>query len=106
MNNPISSLVGQYISQRMYTDIRILGRIVGIKGKATLIVEPMFTTKQQTKLNFVQGGFLANCSNQADQKWGFVIGENAEPMTVRVTSNFTRQYVVSEKPCHYYDYNF
>lgn len=100
--NQLEHKIGMYVSRAGYSDVDIIGKIVGVKGKRTFLVKPMRAEKQLTKLEFLVGGFAGHCINQQNQEWSFK--EYDEIIEVKNLKN--SRLVFSEKPYHYYDYNF
>lgn len=94
--------IGKYVSQAGYSDVNIIGKIVGVKGKRTYLVQEMDAVRQLTKLDFSVGGFSGHCSNQDAQKWEFRTSDSV----IEVKSLKNSRLVISENPFHYYDYNF
>lgn len=99
-----NELIGKYVNHYMYSDVVPLGKIIGIKGKRTLILQRIAAEKQLTKLEFHVGGFAANCSNQYDQTWEYI--ELQETDELKVLASFSRQYKIQDKPLRFYDFNF
>jgi hypothetical protein len=96
-------MIGRYINQHGYSDVEPLGRIVGIKSKTILYVQPMKAGENKTKLEWVSGGFAGHCLNQNEQSYDFTdIGEVIE---VRMSAG-DRCMRISDRPIKYYDYNF
>lgn len=94
--------IGKYVSKAGYSDVDIIGKIVGVKGKRTYIVQEMKAGRQLTKLDFSIGGFSAHCSNQHAQKWEFETSDRV----IEVKSLKNSRLVIRDEPYHYYDYNF
>lgn len=98
-------MIGKYVNHYGYTDIYPIGRIIGVKGKTTLIIQSIEATEQTTKMEFIPGGFAGHCVNQHQQKWEFK--ERDSIVTLRYNkTNFSRQYAIEDEPRKYYDYNF
>lgn len=100
--NQINEKIGKYVSRAGYSDVNIIGKIVGTKGKRTFLVKSMSAEKQTVKLDFIVGGFAGHCVNQHEQQWSFK--EYDEIIEVKNLKN--SRLVFTEKPYHYYDYNF
>jgi hypothetical protein len=100
----LEALVGKYVNQYFYTDIEPVGKIVGFKGKTTIIIKKMYAGDNKTKMEFISGGFAGVCTNQYSQEYDFF--ELEETITMRVGKSFRKQYGIDEKPRKYYDYNF
>ena len=99
-------LIGQYVNQSHYTDITPVGKIIGVKGKKTLIIKRVIEKKQTQEMNFVAGGFAGHCTNQYDQKWTFE--ELEDIFEVKMNSKWGQrgQMYISDEPRMFYDYNF
>ena len=104
MKTQNQELIGKYVSRVLYSDVQILGKIIAVKGKATIIVQRMEATKQTEKLDFQIGGFAGHCSNQHAQKWEFKEIEGIEEM--RLGKSFNKWHSIDNFPRHFYDYNF
>lgn len=100
--NQLEQKIGMYVSRAGYSDVSIIGKIVGVKGKRTFLVKSMSAEKQIAKLDFIVGGFAGHCVNQHEQQWLFK--ESDEIIEVKNLKN--SRLVYSQKPYHYYDYNF
>ena len=103
-NQPNQELIGKYVSMRLWTDVQIIGIIIGVRGKSIIEIQKMEATKQTEKLDFHIGGFSAHCSNNYNQKWEFAEIEGKEEM--RLGKSFEKRYSITESPRHFYDYNF
>ena len=96
-------IIGKYINQHLYTDINPIGKIVGIKSKTIILLQPIIATKNKTKMEFITGGFAAHCVNQQSQDW--VYEEYGEVREFKIAAN-DKCNRISDTPIHYYDYNF
>ena len=97
-------MVGKFVNRYLYTDILHVGKIVGIKGKTTLLVELYEASENKEKMEFVVGGFSATCLNQWAQKYEFK--PTGEIVEKRFSKAFLKQYGIDNEPREYYDYNF
>lgn len=96
-------MIGKYINRHYYSDIEPLGRIVGIKSKTILYVQPVVAGENKTKMEWVSGGFAGHCVNQSEQSYDFTdVGEVIE---IRMSAG-DRCMRISDRPIKYYDYNF
>ena len=100
------SLIGKYINRYLWSDVIPVGKIIGIKGKSTLIMARVnYTRDESVKMNFIPGGFSAHCTNNYAQEWIYTVDET-DTFTVRLSNLFLRQCKIDEKPIHFYDFNF
>lgn len=101
-----NEFVGLYVSESLWTDTRIVGRVVDTFGKTGIVVQPMRATKQTAELEFTPGGFAAHCHNQSQQEWEFKMTDDA-PLRLRCGKGFhAAGYRLRETPSHYVDFNF
>lgn len=98
------SLIGKYVNRYFYTDIKAVGKIVGIKGKTTIIVEKVVASENLNKMEFEVGGFSAHCVNNWNQKYEFKT--TGELIEMRIGKLFYKEYGIDDKARQYYDYNF
>lgn len=104
MENQSKSLVGKYISRRGYSDLYIVGKVIGVYGKTGIIIQEMRAIRNTVKREYAVGGFSAVCLNNADQNWEFETLEST--YKDRVSKSFFKCFIVSDSPRHHYDYNF
>ncbi len=99
-------LVGKYINRHLYTDSYPVGKIVGIKGKDTVFIQPVVAGENKTKMDFIPGGFGAHCTNNRDQSYDF--SECGEVFKERLTFSKLEKYswYIDNAPTKHYDYNF
>lgn len=97
-------MIGKYINEVLYTDVNPIGKIVGIKSKTILYVQPIEATENKTKMDFVPGGFSFHCTNNRAQEWEFK--EVGEVVEMRMTLGRYDYRRISDRPRKYYDYNF
>lgn len=100
------SLIGKYINQYLWSDVNPVGKIVGIKGKTKVLVQPVVAGPNKVKMEFIPGGFSAHCTNMYEQRYDFF--EEGEVFET-VLSNFRMKkayWSIEEAPNRYYDYNF
>lgn len=99
-------LIGKYINRCLYTDVDPVGKIVGIKGKTKVLVQPVKASENKVKLEWVAGGFAGHCVNQGEQSYDFTeVGEIFE-VSLSNTSLRSRMWRIHDKPIKYYDFNF
>lgn len=96
-------MIGKYLNRVLYTDIQPIGKIVGIKSKTTLLVQPITVSENKTKMEFIPGGFAGVCINQDKQEYDYTEEGEVFPYRMSVNDRYVR---ISEKPHYYYDYNF
>ncbi len=99
-------LIGKYINQVLWSDVDPIGKIVGIKGKSKVLIQPVVAGENKAKMEFVPGGFSAVCINQYNQSYEFTeVGEvfEASLSNSSMKKNFWR---ISDSPRKFYDYNF
>jgi hypothetical protein len=103
LNNEI---IGKYINRVLWSDVDPVGKIIAIKGKTKVIIQPVDAGENKVKMEFVAGGFSAHCLNQGSQQYDFY--EKGEPFEVPLskTSLKNRFWRIDEMPRKYYDYNF
>jgi hypothetical protein len=100
------SLIGKYINQRTGTDVNPVGKIVGIKGKSTLIIQPIVASNNLIKMNFIEGGFVAHCDNQNEQRYEFTEQGDVFEFRISNASLKNRHWSINSSPFKFYDYNF
>ena len=97
-------MIGKYINEVLYSDVNPIGKIVGIKSKTILYVQPVVAVENKTKMDFVPGGFSFHCTNNRAQEW--IFEEQGDVIEVKMSTskyNFKR---ISDNPRKFYDYNF
>jgi len=101
-----ASLIGKYINEYLWSDVLPLGKIIGVKGKSTLIMARVhYTRDESVEMNFIPGGFSAHCTNNHSQKWIYTVDET-DTFTVRLSKSFLRRNKIQDTPYHFYDFNF
>jgi hypothetical protein len=100
------ALIGKYINQYLWSDARPVGKIVGIKGKTKVLVQPVVASENLTQMEFVVGGFAGHCTNQYEQKYEF--SEQGKVFELSLSnSKIRRSHLgIADAPCRFYDYNF
>jgi len=97
-------MIGKYINEYLYSDVNPVGKIVGIKSKTILYVQPIEATKNKTEMEFIPGGFSAHCTNNGAQEWEFE--EVGEVVEMRMTLGRYDWRKIADAPRKHYDYNF
>ncbi len=99
-------LVGKYVNRLLWTDADPVGKIVGVKGKDTVIIQPIVAGKNKNKMEFIAGGFGAHCTNNREQSYDFE--EAGEAFEERLTFTKLEKYswYIHDAPTKHYDYNF
>lgn len=101
------SLMGMWVSQVLWTDVRCIGKIVGTYGKTGIIVEPWRAVENKTKMEWISGGFAGHCVNNLDQEWTFEKLEGEENERFRLGKGFNKErYRINFNPRYYRDFNF
>ena len=99
-------LVGKYINQYLWSDVNPIGKIVGIKGKTKVVVQPVVAGPNKAKMEFIPGGFAGHCTNMYDQHYDFTEQGKVFEMTL---SNFKMKRThlgIADHPHKHYDFNF
>lgn len=97
-------LIGKYINHYGWSDVTPIGKIIGLVGKETVLVQKVEAGENKTKMEFIPGGFSAHCPNQYAQRYDFT--ETSETYKIRISKAFFRQYKIQDAPVRFYDYNF
>ena len=99
-------LIGKYINQSMYTDVNPIGKVIGIKGKTGVIIQPVEASENKTKMKWASGGFAGNCYNQDEQEYDFY--EVREPFEMKLSNTKLKslRWGFADRPIKYYDFNF
>lgn len=96
---------GLYLNRVLWSDIDPIGKILKVLGPGRVLVQPVYSGKNLTKMEFEPGGFAATCTNQSEQRYEFF--EEGDPFVMKVTVKaLTSTLSIDEKPRRYYDYNF
>ncbi len=100
------NLVGKYINMMCGTDCLPVGKIVSVRSKSFVSIQPVVASDNKAKMEFINGGFAATCTNQNEQRYDFV--EEGEVYDVRLSNAVLKNnwWVISDKPSMYYDFNF
>ena len=101
-----AELIGKYLNQVLWSDVNPVGKIVGIKGKTKVIVQPVVAGPNKVKMEYVAGGFAGHCVNQNDQQYDFFEQGDTYEMSLSNASMKRRFLSISDRPHKRYDYNF
>jgi hypothetical protein len=100
------SLIGKFINEYLWSDVEPVGKIIGVKGKSTLIMARVnYTRDESVQMEFIPGGFSAHCPTNYAQKWIYTVNES-DTFTVRLSKSFLKRNKIQDTPYHFYDYNF
>ena len=102
----VESLVGKYINRYGWSDVYPVGKVIGTKGKTTLIMKPIESVDitPPGTLKFHIGGFSAHCSNGHAQVWEY--NEIDETFEIRLSKGLMKSCKVADAPFRFHDYNF
>lgn len=99
-----SNLIGKYLNRYLYSDILPIGKIIGAKGKTTVIVRRVEASENKTKMNFITGGFSAICTNATEQEYDFF--ETNEVFLMRISKSLMKHVKIQDEPVKFHDFNF
>jgi len=101
-----SDLIGKYINQHLYSDTNPVGKIIAVRGKTFVTIQPIVAGPNKVKMEFSTGGFAAHCTNQDEQQYDFF--EEGEPYEIRLSATQMKRLhmAISDRPIKRYDYNF
>jgi hypothetical protein len=99
-------LIGKYLNRVLWSDVNPVGKIVGIKGKTKVIVQPVVAGPNKAKMEYVTGGFAGHCVNQNDQHYDFIEEGNTFEMSLSNASMKKSFICIHDHPHKRYDYNF
>ena len=95
-----------------YTDITPW-EVVRIVSEKTIEIRPMDSVRDPDwKPEFVEGGFVANCTNQWEQRWIITSSDDYNVERIRLGKNgkwknkWGAQFVLADEPRKFYDFNF
>lgn len=99
-------LIGKYINQYLWSDVNPVGKIVAIKSKTKVIIQPVVAGKNKAKMEFITGGFAGHCINNYDQDYDFT--EQGETFEASLSNSSLRKqfWGIADQPRKHYDYNF
>lgn len=100
------NMIGKYINRYLYSDVQVVGKIVGIKSKTIVEVQRLEARKDPNwKPEWIPGGFSAICLNQNSQEWIFT--ETDEIIELRLSEGILKRCLkIQDVPVEFYDYNF
>jgi hypothetical protein len=101
-----NELIGKYINRVLWSDVDPVGKVIAIKGKTKVIIQPVKCGENKTKMEFVAGGFSAHCLNQWSQEYDFFEQGETFEVSLSKTSLKKRFWSIDERPRKFYDYNF
>jgi hypothetical protein len=99
-------LVGKYLNRVLWSDVDPIGKIVGIKGKTKVIVQPVKAGPNKAKMEYVTGGFAGHCTNMYDQHYDFIEEGDTFVMPLSNSSMKKRFICIHNHPQKHYDFNF
>jgi hypothetical protein len=99
-------LIGKYINQYLWSDVNPVGKIVGVKGKTKVLVQPVVASENLTKMEFIPGGFSAHCTNMYEQEYEFSEEGKVYEMSLSNSSMKRTHLGIADHPRRFYDYNF
>lgn len=99
------NVIGKYVSRYLFSDIDIVGKIIGTRGNI-LIIENL-SAKNIADMKFEVGGFSAHCTNSDKQEWIFTPTGNTMELRYSAKSFHKKHRMrITNNPVHQYDYNF
>ena len=100
------SLIGKYINMCLFTDARPVGKIVGIKGKTKVLIQPVIAGENKTKMKMIPGGFSAHTVNNRDQEYDYK--EAGEVYEQRLSASMLNRmfWKIHDAPYKFHDYNY
>ena len=101
-----NELIGKHINRVLFSDVDPVGKIVGIKGKTKVLIQPISASENKTKMEYVAGGFAGHCVNMYDQSYEFYEDGKVFEATLSKSGMKKRFWVISDNPRKFYDYNF
>jgi hypothetical protein len=99
-------LIGKYLNRCLWSDVDPIGKIIGIKGKSKVIVQPIVAGKNKVKMEWVSGGFAGHCVNQGQQEYDFTESGDVFEISLSNASMKNKYIRIHDRPIKYYDYNF
>ena len=100
------SLIGKYINMCLFTDARPVGKIVGIKGKTKVLIQPVIAGENKTKMKMIPGGFSAHTVNNRSQEYDYK--EVGEVYEQRLSAYMLKRmfWRIHDAPYKFHDYNY
>jgi hypothetical protein len=101
-----------YANQIGYSDITPFEVVRVVSDKCLEVRSMNYTHINPKELVFHAGGFVAHCSNQADQEWDITSDANGYVFKIRKNKVGTWKskhgdvYSVADQPWRRYDFNF
>ena len=99
-------LIGKYINEVLWSDANPVGKIVGIKGKNKVLIQPVVASENLAKMEFIAGGFAGHCVNQGGQRYEFSEEGEVYEATIGNTIMKKKYWRINDYPRKFYDYNF
>jgi len=99
-------LIGKYINQVLWSDVNPVGKIVGIKGKTKVLIQPVVASENLAQMEFIAGGFAGHCVNQYDQRYEFSEEGEVYESPISNTRMKKKFWKIADYPHKFYDYNF
>ena len=101
-----NELIGKYINLVLFSDVDPVGKIVGIKGKTKILIQPVYASENKTKMEYIPGGFAGHCTNMYDQSYEFYEDGEVFEATLSKSGMRSKFWVIGDNPRKFYDYNF
>ena len=101
-----NEMVGKYVNQVLYSDVNPVGKIIAVRGKSFITIQPVEASENKTKMEVQIGGFAGHTVNNYAQEYDF--HEEREPYEVRISNSMlnNRYWRIEDTPRKFYDYNF
>lgn len=99
-------LIGKYINRCFYTDAYPVGKIVGIKGKTKVLIQPVVAGENKTKMEWVAGGFAGHCVNNRKQEYDYT--EKGDVFEERLSATKMKRmfWHIHDHPYKFHDFNY
>ena len=103
-----ADLIGKYINQVLWSDVNPVGKIVGIKGKTRVLIQPVVAgeNKSMKEMTFVPGGFVGTFIDQHIQSYDFFEKGEVYEVSLSTSSMKRNHWKIADAPHKFYDYNF
>lgn len=101
-----------YANHYSYSDITPYEVIKVVSDKTLEVRRMAYELLNKDDLIFHPGGFVANCSNQRDQKYSYSSDAENEVIRIRLRKDgcfydkYGQKFRLNDKPIRYYDFNF
>jgi len=99
-------MIGKYINQYLWSDVNPVGKIIAIKGKTKVLIQPVHAGENKAKMEFVPGGFAGHCINMYDQQYDFYEEGEVFETTLSNAKMKCAHWGIADAPHKHYDYNF